>query len=225
MKIKTSILYLLTALLCTGLMTSCKSNDDGVDWSNVLYDICTLTSSNPSGSTVTLRKDGDSPLVTLTFANQQVDTERVAVGERFLIAYIPESGTAYESGPALMYGYMPIYNGVITEGTKDSTDSWATMMQSLQAMWRTGEWINIQTICTYSNDRPARYELVVDKSTLSDDYPRAYLLYEADDDAKANTKEFYASFNIADVWELDHIKGLSVNIYSDGEHKVITFQK
>lgn len=217
----------LLAIMFIGLFaTSCNSKSDGPDIDDkTLYDIATLVSSNDAGTTVTLRKDGDSPLVTLTFPNQKIDTEKIAVGERFLIAYETATGTPYQSGTALLKAYMRIYNSKIIEGTKDSTHSWATMQQDVMSMWRTGSWINVQALCTYSGERPNMYDLVVDKNTLGNEYPEAYLLYEANTSPSANTQVFYATFNISSVWSLSNVKGLRVTMYSSGGKRTMTFSK
>ncbi len=226
-KLMRSWLPAVLAIMFAGIFaTSCNSKNSGPQIEDdTLFDIATLVATNDNGTTVTLRKDGDSPLATLTFANVKIDTDKVAVGQRFWIAYRTATGIPYQSGPAQLIAYMAIYNSTIIEGTKESTQSWATMQQDVLSMWRTGNWINVQALCTYSADRPNKYDLVVDKTTLGNDYPEAYLLYEANTAPGANTQQFFASFNISSVWSLQNVKGLRITMFSSGGKRTLTFSK
>lgn len=224
--LKNTLAVMFTVVLAGIFMPSCSTgNGDEPDVSKMMYDIATLTSSSENGSTVTVRKDADSPLITLTFANQQVDTTKVAIGQRFVIAYVPLTPEPYQSGAAVMYAYLDIYNGTMTVGTKESTNSWATMQQDLMAIWRTGHWINIQAMCTYDKLKPAKYDLVVNQATLNDEYPEAYLLYERTTTPGANTKTLYTTFNIDDVWDRDDVLGLKINVFTDQGQQTFTFKK
>lgn len=206
--------------------TSCNSDKGYEPGQAVYYDIVTLVSTNDKGTVVSLQQDGDSPLVTLTFPEQRIDTTLVPVKSRFLIAYTTSSGKPYESGTATLYGIGYVYNSVLTYGTKDSTHSWATMQQNILSFWRTGNWINIQAECTYTSERPKTYDLVVDETTLDTDYPEVHLIYEPSQSGDGlNTKLFYSSFNIEDVWSLPNVKGLKVSVYGNNGMKTYTFSK
>lgn len=197
-------------ILAASAVTSCNSKSEFVLDDNWMYDMVTLVQSNDDGSVVTLQKDGDSRLVTLTFTNR-IDTTKAPIGSRIWIAYWPMSGVAYTSGPADLKAWRWVYNAKIQEGTKDSTHQWMTKQQEVQNMWRTGNWLNVVTYCSYTNEAPKEYRLVVDSTTLDSEYPEAYLLYDDDQNPQtAQTLLFYASFDISSVWNLPHVKGLRV---------------
>lgn len=220
--IKKFSLGLAACLTCAFMTTSCNDNND--ESIVIFYDIATLTESNSNGFVFTFRQINDSELVTLT-SSQKINGD-VTVGNRYLIAYTTESGNPYESGPATFYtGLGYVYNGAISYGTAETTGSWATMQQNLQSMWRSGEWINIQTFATCGENDPAKYELVVDSTTLSSDYPKAYLIYEPDKSAIASTRQFYASFNISEVWDLENVKGLSITFMGTNGTQTQDFPK
>lgn len=205
------------------IATSCNTKDDE-PVSYLFNDIASFVSSNDNGIVVTLRQENDSPLVTLTFPNQKINGE-IKPGTRILIAYTTDSDRPYESGTGNLYGIGYVYNGELTSATRESTNSWQTMQQNLISLWRTGEWINIQTQCTYAQERPKKYDLVVDEATLDDDYPEIHLIYEADESVGADTKLFYASFNIGQVWDRPDVKGIKLTAMGNSSTQTYTFEK
>lgn len=206
--------------------TSCNnSNNDDPLPPKLFYDIATLEFSNEEGSTFTLRQENDSPIITLTFPGQTVNTEQVPLGTRVLIAYYPESGLAYTSGQAKLYAIGYVYNSEIEEGNAESTKQWQTMAQNMLGMWRTGNWINIQTQCTYVNNTPMTYDLVVDETTLDEEYPQAYIIYIPTDAANALTRDFYATFDISSVWNRPNVKGLRIRVVENNGPRTYSFIK
>lgn len=212
---KTKIYNFLIACLAvvTIGLASTGCNDDKkptypVD--DTLFDIVTLTATNDDGFTVTTRKIDDSPLVTLTAANKKIDQNLVKVGDRFLLNYIPESGIQYKSGPITAIAYRPILNAKIIEGTQAEHNSWITEAQDIVSMWRTGDFINVYALAPYSQ-KPAKYELVVDKATLEDEIPQAYLIFLSDNKYESAPQAHYATFDISSVWNKPGVRGLRIS--------------
>lgn len=229
-KVRSILLSFLTILSVLTLTTSCNSNDPaGPGVGDLFFDIATLESATDNGSTFTLRKDGDSPLVTLTSTvpKSQINADYFPVGCRLLIGYLPESGEAYVSGPVTLYILSYVYNGVIQESTAEATTNWNTASQQVNSIWRTGNWLNFHVMCDYAsiNLKPNKYDLVVDETTLNDEYPKAYVIYEPDTRVNSVTQNFYASFNIAEVWNLPHVKGLQVQVLLHTGERLYTFKK
>lgn len=219
------IIFYSLMIVMSGLMVSCNSTGDEPPAGDVFYDIATLVSSSKeAGTVVTVQEGANTPLVTLTFPNE-INKELVPVGTRFLLAYVPLSGVAYQSGPITVYGIGYVYNSVVTEGNKETTNSWATMQQNIISLWRTGNWINIQAECTYVQEKPTMYKLVVDETTLDTEYPEVHLLYEADTSVNADTKLFYSTFNIESVWSLEHVKGIRVTAVGNTGTRTYNFMK
>ena len=208
------------------IATSCNSNDpyDGGDWGNILTDIATFVSTSDNGSVFTVQEDGDSPAVTLTFINKLTNKDLIP-GTRWLLAYIPESGVAYQSGPATLFGISYVLNGTLEEATAESTTNWRSMGQNVDAVWRTGKWLNINAQCDYVTRSPKQYSLVVDETTLEDPYPVVHLLYEADTSAQSETKRLFSSFDISSVWDLPNVKGITLNIVGLSGNLLYKFDK
>lgn len=205
---------LLGAIACVAIicsLTACNSSsgDDPIRPDDKSYiDIVTLVAANKDGFSVNFRKDGDSPLVTLTCA-QRVDTNLVKPGQRFLLQYWPMGGQQYVSGTATAYAYKPILNANVIFGTAQQYNAWNSEQQQIMKLWRTGTYLNVSALLT-NKVTPKRYQLVVDEKTRNDAYPVARILFLSDDAFSGNDQQFWASFNIAQVWNQETCKGLRV---------------
>lgn len=215
------VLIAAAAMLCG--TTSCNHNDP--DAPTLFYEIATLKIKGADASVFSFRKENDSPLVEMTFPIAKSSLNGYDEGKRYIIAYTSDSGDAYASGMGVLYAIGYVYNSAITEGTAQSTGAWATMQQNIMSLWRSGEWINIQAECTYNTERPKTYSLVVDETTLDMDYPEVHLIYEPDETGNANTKMFYATFDISDVWMRPNVKGITLYAVGNSGPKTYTFDK
>lgn len=221
----------LSALTLTVMLavigTACNNNngnEPSVD--NFSADIATLVSMDDSGAVFTVIPEDDGTPFSLTFSGYKLSPEMFTVGNRYLILYTPVTSPGGPGGASRLLGFLYVYNGTITEGTAESTSSWRTMQQDLVAMWRSGNWINIQANLTYVKDgTPKKYELVVDETTLDNEYPEVHLIYEPDDSPLAETKTFYASFNIESIWERPNVKGIRITAIINQGPRTFTFTK
>lgn len=193
------------------MTTACNEDKPSYPVEETMFDIVTLTSVSDNGFTVTTQKIDDSPLVTLNITNTKIDTSAVKLKERFLLGYVPESGVQYLSGPVTAVAYRPILNAKIIEGTKNEYNSWATEAQDIVSMWRTGNFINVSALAAYSQI-PAKYELVVDKETLENEVPQAYIIFNSDNVYESAPREYYASFDISSLWAKESVRGLRVTV-------------
>lgn len=221
--------------LCTILMilaaavsfSSCNSNKNEPTWPDLtMQDIVTLTGANDKGFSVVFRKENDSPLVTLTFAGdgQRIDTTKVKVGQRFLLAYVPASGQPYVSGSATAWGYSPIPNVKLTFGSRDGNQSWMSEQINVLQLWRTGSWINLN--CTVPMKQSyKKLALVVDDSTKDNSVPTAYLLYLSDNSVEATEQQLIATFDVSEIWNNEKYKGLNVVVANGAGSHRFSFEK
>ncbi len=224
-KIRTLMLALIT-LFGAATFTSCSDDNDGPDFpSNTLYDIVTFESSNESGTTFTLQKDGDSPLITYHSSRQLSTDDNVKAGARLLIAYtIPDSRQAYTSGEINLLGYRSVYNGDIIVGESDDYASFLTQDQRITYLTRTGKYINVGAEI-YVLNAPKTYQLVVDKATLGEAYPTAYIIFISDTTADGTIHQGYGSWDISAVWDLPTCKGLTLRVSDPSGQSEYKFEK
>lgn len=220
-----SFLIILFAVVLGLSVASCNSEDDGAMKlpDNLCADFATFVSTNDQGSVFTLRKSGDSELITLTAA-VKVDTEQIKPGSRVIIQYVPSGGQeVYQSGPITLYGITRILNEGIEEESLETIESWGHDFLNVHTIARSGQYLDIwaEAVC---GTNPKRFVLVVDEATLSDEYPQLYLIFVTDDD-QGRTRQVYASFDLSKVWELESCKGATVTYYTNTGTETMTLQK
>lgn len=141
-----------------------------------------------------------------------------------IIQYVPADGQQpYQSGAITLFGITEIYNAEVAQEPLSTIESWAYNNLKMMSIARTGQYINVWAQIDIIRD-PKRFVLVADEATLGNDYPELYLVFTADD-GLSRTYQFYASFDIAKVWNLTTCKGVKVNYNEYGGRKSVTFNK
>ncbi len=197
----TKMKFKFTAFILGSLaLAACSNNDNPDDELNYYMDFVTLEANNSDGSVMTFRKEGDSPLVTLTstttFPSGYYD------GERVIIQYQPLSNTRYESGPVSLIAAVP----AIGEGkapvasTAEEQSNWASGPIAISSLWRAGEYINMVFQATTNGD-PKQVSMFVDEKTIGTSNPTLYFVYEAGEGSNARNYTFYGSWSIQELWE------------------------
>lgn len=206
--------YLLIALvgLLLGL-SSCSRSNDG-DFNGVYFDFVTFVSSNESGTTFTMRKLNDSPLVTL-HTTQTLTDVNIDPGTRLLISYSSESGLHYVSGTIKVYEiFLTEGKGALALGTTaEATDNWASQTIKLGGIERSGEYLNFQ-VFGYCTSETKVINFVYDQSTINSEMPDYYIIFNNLGNAIDGEHSFFCSWSIEDVWSLNSCKGVRVH-YKD----------
>lgn len=203
-----TLLSVASALLYASL-SACSSDGDDYNHRILYSSIVTIDgSTEQQGTTFTFQRYDDSPLITLTASGLVVSKERV--GDRALLYYYPESGDPYASGPVEVrsLGVINCDTAIIRPIERYRWDHDAVF---LNAIWRTGEYINLRMRADYS-DKPRYFGLVVDSLTLTDPWPELYLLHDLDGAPANYLRESYASFDISKVWRQTGCEGIRIHV-------------
>ena len=97
-KILKITLAMMAVLTVSTIFTACNTSDDGPLVSTYTQ-FATLVADDEQGSTFEVNNSADGPVRTLTSTNR-IDTKKVAVGQRLMIAYQLEGTTSEDgSGP------------------------------------------------------------------------------------------------------------------------------
>ncbi len=203
---------LISALLCMAVLaaTSGCATDDGPDSRDaMLSDIVTLVSSSTSGGTIfSFQRYDDSEEIILQdpgYTNTDIEA-----GNRVLLYYYPESGLPYTSGTIKVRTLQMINNGSIATADLDRLN-WDTTPVWLNAVWRTGTYLNFRLRLSYS-DAARHFSLTADNATLSNPMPDVYLVHDLDGQPESYLREAIASFDISDVWNLPTCTGITLHI-------------
>lgn len=214
----------LSLLVAATLACACSDGhgpDGPVDM--ILWDIVTYEGHTESeGSIFTFRQIDDSPLITLTTPQR---IESLEAGQRLLIAYCPESGKAYTDGPVSVRSASLINQSRLYMEPSADYEPWDRDKVYLYSMWRTGNYINLHARLTYSEE-PRILRLVLDPSSLEGDYADIYLVHKLPAVIENHDRVCYASFDIAEVWDKELLKGVRIHVANSNLNKdIFTFEK
>ena len=223
-KLKISLFALLAIVLCGVMATSCSGNNDyGGYPDDICIDFATFVSTSDNGSVFTLRKTGDSPLITLTAA-VKIDTSKLKPDTRVLIQYVPSGGQApYESGSITLYGIAMIVTGDIEPQSPATIESWPSSPVKMTSMTRSGVYLDVWAQGDYDS-KITRFCLAADENTLEDEYPRLYLVFEGDSGI-GYPHQLYASFNLSDAWLRETCKGVIIRYQTASGSNTVTLNK
>ncbi len=208
---KTRFLSILLAAAAIVGMTSCNSNDDPTgSYEYICNDIVTYLGNADGKSTFTFRKEGDSPLVTLT-SPQMLQQSQFKPDSRILISYSPQSGKQYTSGPITLIAAMNVEgNGdPVKTATAESTSNWRSEEINVASLFRSGEYLNVQFTGAVGADVPVT-NLYVDEATLESECPELHIVFGPFNSVTQTTYVFYGSWNISSVWNLPTCKSIKV---------------
>lgn len=215
--IKTSKKWMFGAVAVAGLcMTSCNSSshENGGFTGTIYMDYVTLASDTEQGSTFTMHKGANTPLITYV-TNQRIETGMVKVGERCVLAYYyPDARPEYTSGTITIQAYQKCINGGITEGTAEDTNNFKSDHVQCSALWITGNYLNFSIKGLYGNS-PKTFKLVADETTMDSTMPTVYLIYETDNQVAGAWKDIYASLDISKVWSSNKYEGFVLKMTND----------
>ncbi|MDO5394428.1 MAG: NigD-like C-terminal domain-containing protein [Bacteroidales bacterium] len=199
---KLTLLTLAFALAAVSF-TACNDDDNNIPDNAFTYRMVTFEAQNDNGSVFTYQEGEYTPVITLT-ATQRIDTEKVKIGQRLVIAYRDAftPGDASDGNISLV-GYVPVHNGVLERGTSNDSDGFRSNMVQMASEWITGKWLNINMSAILRSE-PKSFRLVADESTLNEEYPSVYLLFQTDDQDRGTLKTVYASFDIEWLWSDDN---------------------
>ncbi|MCD8386520.1 MAG: hypothetical protein LUD17_06455 [Bacteroidales bacterium] len=219
-------LLMAAAIACAA--TACSDNDTDTSLpTDVCYDFVTYEGYTSNGSEFTLRKSGDSELVTYYCTSQLPSSANVSVGERLIIMYAPQNGTAYLSGPITLYGYRLLDQ---TQNNLVLTDSVGASIRqsgdiSLITLTRTGEYVNLQAnLACQTTSLPKALYMATDSLKMGNEYPEINLIYIPTADGM-NYYGAYASFDVSAVWDQSSCKGIVVNYMTGSGTQSMTFTK
>lgn len=175
------------------------------------YDIATFLGNSQDNAVFELQKDEDSEPVRLTAVGVYLDTTSIKPDMRVLIGYVPKSGAAYVSDKITLVGVGRIFNDVSHNVNLADYPDWDGTPIHLLSMWRTGKYINIHCQVVYDKTG-ARFGLLVDETTIDNEYPDAYLVYIPEGDPDSYNKNLYASIDISEVWYRRGCKGINIHL-------------
>lgn len=191
------------------LLAGCADQSDPGLQQVTLYDVVEVAENAPGGSQFLLYH-GDSDPVRLC-SDLFIDDDDVTPGTSVFLAYIPECGAAYTSGPVDIKGVYPITNVSYVVEQPDELAAWDADPVYLMSIWRAGSKINVRCQLPVS-DTTRRLALVADATTIDSPTPQLYLAHDLDDDRPTFDRNYYISFDISGLTNDPGYTGIDIHV-------------
>ncbi len=208
-----TLTFLLSLLAIT--LTSCLDSDkekDG-DSTTIYQNFVTFKGYNANQSVFEYQTVDDSPMITLTsdtplYGEQGKDIE---IGTRLLIVYTMEDGYVYgKSGKILLRSARYAIQASVTTAPHEQAIE-ANAPIGVVSMARSGIYLNLQAIMPAVEGR--KFKIIADESTLDTDMPHLYVTTEVPENVEEGINaNSFVSFNIADVWNKESARGVTVHV-------------
>lgn len=191
------------------LPTGCSGDNGPATESVTLYDIVCLRSQDKSGTTYTLTKPAGVSLITYT-SRQLLDTTRVHVGDRCLLAYRMNDGKEpYTTGPIEARGYSPIYNETLHRAPLVEIVNNRGDGVYLMSLWQSEDFLNLRLRLPYTAGKRV-LTIIVDESTLDKEYPDCYLVHDVEDGVNTFDREYYLSVDMGSLRKYPTCRGFNL---------------
>lgn len=203
---------IVTSLLFLGVISGCSSKTDNAE-TFISYDIVKLEAQGASGTSFVLyRPNSDDPIV-YTDSRKVINTSLVPVGNRLMLGYIP-AGAPYQSGPITAQGYSVINNDTLRVYAPEvfDNDDWRRDGIYIYSIWRTGPYLNVHGKVAFTDVAILRLGMVETDLEDNTPVPTLYLLYRMNNPVDNFEREFYASFDMSNLWENEWCEGIEVNV-------------
>lgn len=177
-----------------------------------LYDVVELKEQSNGQTVFELYLPDSDEAVTLTAEGSVFDdSDEMAPGDCLFLAYTPVDGNAYESGPITVEAWGRTTNEALMQGEPESLEGWDSDGVWLMSLWRAGGKVVMRVRLTY-DVAPRLFALVVDKTTIEDEYPEAYLVHIRKSDVPNFMRQYYITFDVSALWTYQTCKGLRIHV-------------
>ena len=199
--IRTTV-YTLLAASVIPCLNSCRDTDTDKALLPVLNDIVELNEMDNGRTIFHLYQPDSSTPITLTCNNEIIDTTAIHVGQSLLLAYRytnQNPTTSLQSGEITPTGYARITNLTLMQADKDGLYGWDSDPVYLQSIWRAGQRVNLRLTLTY-DPQPRHFAIIIDKNTMNDAIPTAYLFNSRKSTSPNFTRQYYVSCNLSPIF-------------------------
>lgn len=211
----TRILIIAAMLTVSSIVPACRPDGEDGPVSLMFTDIATFEGniSADGGAVFTLRQDGDSPLATIR-ADRALDTADYPEGSRMLIYYTNTSNAPYTSGPVNLIGGYRVTQGSVSGWNAEEYSRWDADPVWLNSVWRTGTWLNFNLRLPYCAEKRI-FTVALGPDLTPEGRADIYLVHILPAGATESfMRGYYASFDIAEVWDNPDVKEIRLHISS-----------
>lgn len=193
------MLAAIMMIAATAGFTSCNSDSEDNPLKGTVPLIVTIASMGDNGMTLTVRQNGDSPLVTYTTNLVFPKDEEFKVGERVLIYFRSNYENIFTSGPIELVGYIKCYNGSLRKATDKELTSTPDNAPYVSQINRSGNYLDIYAY-VLAMYKPEKMEVIYDPEMNQNSEINARIITSKINSPTNAVLPIYGSFDLRSFW-------------------------
>ncbi|MBD5225561.1 MAG: hypothetical protein HDS68_06310 [Bacteroidales bacterium] len=175
-----------------------------------LYDVVEYTSQNDGQTIFSLYPpEKDDPVVLTAFSSP--DLGKLEPGQALMLAYTPVNGEAYVSDRIEVKGIGSVTNSQLLKGAPETLSGWDDDPVWVSSLWRAGRNVMMRVSLVY-DDKPRVFRLVVDETTMDQEYPDAYLVNIRRSEGENFLRQYYVAFDLYAFWTHPQYRGIKIHV-------------
>lgn len=207
MKLLSSKLIHPAAALCAVLLLAACADNDVADRQPVLQNIVQYDGIAEGRTLFTYYAPGSGTPEVLTARGEYIFGD-IEEGEALLLTYTAD---ATATGYIYVNSGRKINNLVLLQSEPEGLEGWDSEGVYLLSAWRAGNRLNMRLNLTYDS-APRRFAIIVDKTTIDEEYPMAYLYHRRGTGTPNFAREYYVSCTLEALFSRDTVKGLRLRL-------------
>lgn len=197
-------LYLLFALIAAATLAACHGTEEPAGPQTVAS-IVTFDGTDNSGISTFSYSDAEGDSVKL-YAAWTAPDDRLKPGNRALIYY--QANDYGVSAQVQLTAVMPIPSGKAEIAAASDIHRGEPLSQA--RVWRSGRWLNLASVVTFSGDAK-EISLLAEATTLSRPTVDVYIVVGAAPDSRPSAqRQLFATWNIGDLLDDPGCEGINV---------------
>ena len=210
--------------LCAILLHSC-SDDDNPDRLPTLQNIVEYAGVDEGLTSFHYYAPGSDTPQILFCSGQHPAVNELEPGAPILLAYTLDPAG---SGRIDIISFQTINDLTLLQTEPEGLQGWNSEGVYLQSAWMAGKRLNLRLNLTYDTE-PRRFAIIIDKNTINDPWPEAYLYHQRGSDIPNFSRQYYASCSLAPLYTYPDAQGLRLHILNTNttsgtpQEQVLTF--
>lgn len=204
---KPIILLMITAV---AMVSGCGDDDNVPTTSPTTYDIVCLSEVGDHGTVFTLTKPQSSRLISYS-VNARLDTTKIKLGDRIMLAYQTTSQPPYKSGAITPVGYSLINNDSLYTGNITKIPHWDSDPVYIISAWMSEDYLNMRVRLPYISDSRV-LGVMLDLPTVNSEYPDCYLVHQLVEPINTFDRSYYISVDMRVLQKLPNCHGFNLKV-------------
>ena len=194
---KTKIFYLFGLIAAALALFSCNDDKGGSFTDLIRTDMVTFEEESDAGTLFSMQEYEDSPMKYL-MAEGMRDT-KLKKGQRTMLGYYTKSSDTPGRENIAVQFRIPVIFDSLRVATKERIREYEINPVELKSIWRTGNFVNINTFVQYT-EKQRFIALVVDEATLGRETVEAYFVDDILGHPGYYYRQAYISFFTGNLW-------------------------